>query len=207
LVDYLLAFAVAIITGSAVIMGSFLTRYRQMVKEAEMSARLAKDVWDTANSRFSVVDARIIDLMAKTEVLSTRVGLPKSVLPPTPPNTQVSPTTSQEPSRQTSQPTPPTSQSTPRPAGTSGVTASQAAGVESMQVPQWKGTESEVNALRFLVGGAKSSAEIKVQLDMSREHTARLMKGLFDRGLVVRNDRNKPYVYEITESGKSYVAS
>jgi len=25
--------------------------------------------------------------------------------------------------------------------------------------------------------------------------------------LVVRNARNKPYVYEITESGKTYVAS
>lgn len=33
------------------------------------------------------------------------------------------------------------------------------------------------------------------------------MKGLFDRGLVVRNDRNKPYVYEITDAGKSYVAN
>ena len=32
-------------------------------------------------------------------------------------------------------------------------------------------------------------------------------EGPLDRGLVVRNDRNKPYVYEITDTGRSYVAS
>jgi predicted transcriptional regulator len=29
------------------------------------------------------------------------------------------------------------------------------------------------------------------------------MKLLYERGLVVRNDRNKPYVYEITEAGRN----
>jgi predicted transcriptional regulator len=68
-------------------------------------------------------------------------------------------------------------------------------------------TDTEVRVLRLLVDGPKSSAEIKALVGRSREHTARMMKDLFERGLVVRNDRNKPYVYEITESGKSYVAS
>lgn len=197
MVDYLLAFAAATITGSAVILGSFLARYRQLVKEAERSTRLAKDVWDTANSRFSLVDARIIDLMAKTEVLSSRAGLVKPTSPSILQKTQVSRQTSQEPSRQASQ-------STSQPGAIS--LGSSPAG-QPGKLPERASTRTEAQVLGLLASGPKSSAEIKIQLDMSREHTARLMKGLFDRGLVVRNDRNKPYVYEITESGKSYVAS
>jgi predicted transcriptional regulator len=70
-----------------------------------------------------------------------------------------------------------------------------------------EGTETETKVLLLLAKGARTSAQIKDEVGRSREHTARLMKALFERGLVVRNDRNKPYVYEITESGKSYVAS
>jgi len=44
-------------------------------------------------------------------------------------------------------------------------------------------------------------------LKKSREHTARTMKGLFERGLVARNDSTKPFVYQLTEEGKHYVSS
>ena len=33
------------------------------------------------------------------------------------------------------------------------------------------------------------------------------MKQLYTRGLVVRNDRNKPYVYEVTEAGRRYLSN
>jgi predicted transcriptional regulator len=78
--------------------------------------------------------------------------------------------------------------------------------VQSQRTPN-ENTDTEVRVLRLLVDGSKSSAEIKALVGRSREHTARMMKDLFERGLVVRNDRNKPYVYEITESGRSYVAN
>jgi predicted transcriptional regulator len=48
---------------------------------------------------------------------------------------------------------------------------------------------------------------MRTLIDRSREHTSRLMKALFDRGFVVRNDRNKPFVYEITEAGRRYLTS
>src|SRR4029077_14768159 len=161
-----------------------LWRYRRLVKEADMSSRLAKDVWDSVASRFSVVDARIIDLMAKTEVLSSRSGLPHV-----------------------------TSQS--RPASTAGLTGASVGSAkiqESVRVVKHsavmaEGTDTEANVLRLLAKGPRTSAQIKDDLGRSREHTARLMKALFERGLVVRIDRNKPYVYEITESGKTYIAS
>jgi biotin operon repressor len=193
LVDLLLAITAAIITASAVIIGGFLARYRQLVREAESSTRMAKDVWDAANSRFSVVDARIIDLMAKTEVLSSRLGLSK---PASPAMTVSPPSKSQEVSRQTSQ-------ATSQPQAQALVSSSAGAPV---QAHERTGTKTEAQVLGLLAAGPKSSADIKTQLDMSREHTARLMKGLFDRGLVIRNDRNKPYVYEITEAGRAHAS-
>ena len=65
--------------------------------------------------------------------------------------------------------------------------------------------EVETQILRALADGPKTSNDIKQVIAKSREHTARLMKILFEKGLVVRNDRNKPYVYEITDGGRRYL--
>jgi predicted HTH transcriptional regulator len=181
--DYVIAVAAAVIVAAVVILATMLSKYSAMVEEAQKSTRLAKDVWDSVNSRFSVVDARIIDLMAKTEVLSSRIGSPQSA-----PQAQVVPSAEARvvgtPARQ-----------------------SEALRVGETRFAVGESTETEVKVLRLLVEGPKTSAQIKDIVGRSREHTARLMKSLFDRGLVVRNDRNKPYVYEITDRGRSYVVS
>jgi biotin operon repressor len=181
--DYVLPVSTAVIVAAVIILATLLSRYSHLVREADKSTRLAKDVWDSMNSRFAVVDGRIIDLMAKTDVLSTKMGF--STVAPQPP---IVPSPS---------------------AGVQTATSKPAESTVSARAPVQVGdsTDTEVKVLRLLVEGPKSSALIREQLGRSREHTARLMKALFDRGLVIRNDRNKPYVYEITESGKSYVAS
>jgi len=177
--DYFIAAAAGVIVAAAVILAALLSKYSVMVKEADRSTRLAKDVWDSMNSRFSVVDARIIDLMAKTEVLSSKLGMSQPV------TAQIRPVVSEVvESAKASEP--------PK-------VATKVAAGES--------TETEAKVLRLLAEGPKTSAQIKEVLGRSREHTARLMKSMFDRGLVVRNDRNKPYVYEITDSGRSYAGS
>lgn len=181
--DYVIAGSAGVIAASVVILGSLLPRYSKLMREADKSTRLAKDVWDSVSSRFSVVDGRIIDLMAKTEVLSSRVG-------------------GSFPSYQQATPSklPSNINETSTKAGIT-TTGTHVARVEL------EGTETEARVLRFLADGPKSSAQIKDEVGRSREHTARLMKALFDRGLVMRNARNKPYVYEITDSGKSYGVS
>jgi biotin operon repressor len=185
MVDYALAASAAVMVAAVVVLASLLSRYSQLVREVDRSNRLAKDVWDSANSRFSVVDARIIDLMAKTDVLSSRMT--GGHVTPQTASTPVQPTISQP---------------------NVGKVLDMPTAIRIQQSPPIsEGTETEAKVLRFLAQGPRSSAEIKEQLGRSREHTARLMKSLFDRGLVVRNERNKPYVYEITESGKSYAAS
>jgi hypothetical protein len=181
--DYMLAASAAIITAAMVILSLLLWRYRQLVKEAGASSRLAKDVWDSVTSRLSVVDARIIDLMVKTEVLSSKTGF----------------------AHVTSQSRAASVNSVENPM-ISVMSQEKARAAQKPSVPG-EGTETETKVLLLLAKGARTSAQIKDEVGRSREHTARLMKALFERGLVVRNDRNKPYVYEITESGKSYVAS
>ncbi len=185
--DYILAAAVAVMVTSALVMAVFLARYAKLVREADRSTRLAKDVWESMNARFSVIDTRIIDLMAKSEVLSSRMAGSQQTAPP-----------SRAPSAGTVHETPLVRTLRPE------VVASPTSLTTTLPTER---TDTETRVLQMLAEGPKSSAEIKGVLGRSREHTARLMKGLFDRGLVARNDRNKPYVYEITEAGRSYIVS
>lgn len=182
--DYVIAVSAGVITTAVVVLGALLSRYSKLVDEADKSSRLAKDLWDSVNSRFSVVDGRIIDLMAKTEVLASRMSLPQSA-----PHTRAVPATQVNLSTKASQPA-----DVPR-------------APVAPQVSHGESTETELNVLRMLLEGPRNSAQIREGLGKSREHTARMMKILFDRGLVIRNDRNKPYLYEITDVGKSYVAT
>lgn len=175
--DYIVAIGAGIITTGVIILFVLLARYRQLVSESTKSSQLAKNVWDSMNSRLSAMDARIIDLMAKVEVYSTRVGARQ---------VQVGVTR-------------PTHPSEPR---TSEPNAEQAPNVVVSPTPL---VETEGQILRILAQGPKTSNEINQIVGKSREHMARLLKNLFQRGLVMRNDRNKPYVYELTELGRRYL--
>ena len=55
--------------------------------------------------------------------------------------------------------------------------------------------------LRLITDKAMTSRDIQITLKRSREHTSRLMKKLFEDGLVQRNVESKPYTYSITEKG------
>ncbi len=177
--DLVITLGAAVTVAAAVILGSFLVRFRALIQEADRSTRLAKDVWESVNSRFTVVDSRLVDLMAKTEVLTTRATKPSAQ------------SSASQPTRV--EPQAVTRAQAPKPA------------VKEAVAPESSEIDSRI--LGFLMNGAKSSAQIKDEVGRSREHTARLMKALYERGFVVRNDRHKPYVYEITEAGRSYVAS
>ncbi len=57
--------------------------------------------------------------------------------------------------------------------------------------------------LKLLMEGPKTSRQIEGLIGRSREHTARLMKKLFEMGYVTRDMTSKPYTYAITVSGRS----
>lgn len=166
--------AAAIAVAAVVVLGFVLVRYRQVSLELEKSSSLAKDVWDSMNSRFMVTDARVIDLMAKVEVLSERLKPIQEEGPPV--------------------------------AKGQGEVVTRPP-VKVVVPEEHEGRETERKILEALSTGPKTSGQIRGVIGRSREHTARLLKILFEGEFVVRNVANKPYVYEITEKGRSYLGT
>jgi len=68
-------------------------------------------------------------------------------------------------------------------------------------------SKSELLVLGNLQSGQLTAPEVKTILGSSREHAARVMKALTDKGLVVRDLTKRPYTYELSESGRDYVTS
>jgi hypothetical protein len=198
--DVVVAVAAAVTTATLVVLFAFLVRYRALVQETEKSNRLAKDLWDAMNQRLITQDTRIVDLMAKFEVASLRKeGMPTTVAksPPAPVFEQPRPLR------------PPVN----RMADQSSVTSQMTSQVPQMVQPVTqqsvsatsRGEATELTILRALLGGPRTSIDILAVSRVTREHNSRLLKSLFSRGLVARNDQNKPYVYELTDAGRSYV--
>jgi len=60
--------------------------------------------------------------------------------------------------------------------------------------------------LKLLLEGPKTARQIESVIGRSREHTARLMKKLFETGYVSRDMTSKPYTYAITDAGKTILS-
>ncbi|MEM1943045.1 MAG: winged helix DNA-binding protein [Candidatus Caldarchaeum sp.] len=64
--------------------------------------------------------------------------------------------------------------------------------------------ESALAALRLIrEKGSVISSDISRSLNLSREHSARVMKNLYEMGLVSRS--GKPYKYSLTEKGLAVI--
>lgn len=64
-------------------------------------------------------------------------------------------------------------------------------------------TECQVKILEILVTeGEKTAPEMRNKIGITREHTARLMRRLYDEGYVERDMRKMPYVYRIKEEAR-----
>ena len=77
---------------------------------------------------------------------------------------------------------------------------------EPVTVTQHAAIEKEVNSttdyiFKLLAERPRSSREVQLAIGRTREHTARLMKKLHDRGLVSRDINTKPFRYNITNAG------
>ena len=61
-------------------------------------------------------------------------------------------------------------------------------------------TETEIKVLELLSNeGGKTAPEIKNRINLSREHTARLMKKLYEKGYLERETGKIPFIYKIKE--------
>jgi uncharacterized protein YoxC len=61
-------------------------------------------------------------------------------------------------------------------------------------------TETELGVLEILaVEGEKTASEIKKRIQLSREHTSRLMRKLYEDGYLERDIQKIPYTYHVKE--------
>ena len=66
-------------------------------------------------------------------------------------------------------------------------------------------TATELSVLGLLLKGPMNSIEVQRVLGKSREHVARIMKDVFEGGYVLRDESKKPFVYRLTDMGRSKV--
>jgi hypothetical protein len=181
-----------------------LAKYRQVSSRINASTDLGHDLWSSLEQRLKKQDERILDVMGRLEVIQARVMAstaaqapatlsplpvvtphPPAVEEGAPPVTGPSPITQQPESQESQQPEAPVQPS----------------------VPPGELDRTEKLALSLLSGGPLATPDILKGLisqggPRSREHAARLMKELFEKGLVSRNDSSKPFVYQLTDEGK-----
>lgn len=67
-------------------------------------------------------------------------------------------------------------------------------------------TPTEKTVLELLVAGPKAGPDIGRLMAKSREHTARLMKSLFEQGFVEREANRQPYEYRLNEKVREVLA-
>ena len=60
------------------------------------------------------------------------------------------------------------------------------------------------HALGLLKEKPLTTEDLWKGLGKGREHTSRVMKKLFEEGLVARDDANKPYTYQLTDEGRRF---
>ncbi|KAF6245944.1 MULTISPECIES: winged helix DNA-binding protein [Nitrosopumilus] len=73
------------------------------------------------------------------------------------------------------------------------------------KIPNIEHTNPTNYVLHLITNKSMTSRDIQITLKKSREHTSRLMKKLFEEGLVQRNTETKPYTYSITEKGMAKI--
>jgi len=186
--DVIVYFAAGVTGLFAVLSWVLLSKYRNLTAKVAESSELGRDIWNALDSRLKKQDERILDVVTRFEVYESRLaetrflGAPKERVPVRITKAEIQRQPEVEPRAEPREETKPV--------------ASTKDGLEP--------TERVV--LQLLMERPRTSIEIKVLVKKSREHSARLMKTLFERRLVSRADEKKPFVYELTEEGRRYLS-
>jgi DNA-binding MarR family transcriptional regulator len=173
-----------------------LVRYRQLSQRITDSTDLGRDLWRALEQRMKKQDERILDVMGRLEVIQARVlatatvQAPASLPPVLPPTAQ---TLAPQEAVTGVMPLTPVAQQ-PESQGESRISQPSSA-----EVPL---DETQLKVIGLIAESPKNTRQLTDAIGMSREHTARLMKGLFDAGIVSRNDATKPFVYQLTDEGR-----
>ena len=86
------------------------------------------------------------------------------------------------------------------------VSAKQKAEIEMSRKPSIS-HDVVYQILTLLSKKSMTSIEVQKVVKRSREHVARLLKTLYEQGLVTRDTRKRPFKYSITEKGEEILTS
>jgi DNA-binding HxlR family transcriptional regulator len=163
-----------------------LVKYRQVSQRVNASTDLGRDLWQALEQRLKKQDERILDMLGRFEVIQSRFPqqVPERPVPVAPLSTPNTIPLEERPKSITETPVTP-----------------------AQQVSQVTLDETEASVIKLLSVKSRSSVEIKELIGKSREHAARLMKALYDSGLVTRDTSKKPFVYQLTETGRRYLSA
>jgi len=224
--------SVALLAASAffvVLSLGLLFRYRQISRDISSSSDIGSGLWKALETRLKKQDERILDMMGRVEVIQSRV-VRQDVQ-----ESQVSSHVSSEVTPRMISTSSSTRDESYRSLDSRLVKQEERLSemvdrleaiqshlnmshVDLVPVPTQgpsltsharfaQSGSKEIEILKMLGERARTSVEIRHQFGVTREHSARMLKGLFDKGLVVRNDSHKPFVYDLTEAGQRYLAS
>ena len=183
-----------------------LVRYRQISQKINASSDTGRDLWSALEQRMRKQDERIIDVMGRLEVVQSRIlaAAVAQVPPQAPPLSPAPENSVPEPARSDGV--------MPIAAGASHVQPVVSQPESHVESPESHESqlspspvaldETQVAVIRLLADGQKNTRQLTDALQRSREHTARLMKELFELGLVQRNNTTKPFVYQLTDEGR-----
>lgn len=184
--------------GSLVLFLFYLPTLRRAAKSYRDSSAIVSGMMEELNSRAATQDKRLADIQVKLEVLEER-WLRSGWTP-----TRASEDTDSHagwlgraPRSSGGEPGSPHLVSLPT--GLGGKVSAQQAGS--------KPTRVELFVLERLTSGRLTAPQVKEILGSSREHAARTMKSLADKGLVVRDLSKRPYSYELSDSGRGVVTA
>ncbi|MDG7026996.1 MAG: winged helix-turn-helix transcriptional regulator [Nitrososphaerota archaeon] len=181
---------------------ALLFRYRQVSQRINTATEIGQGLWSSLEQRLKKQDERILDVMTRMEVIQARAmsaAASSATLSPLP---QVVPRAASTPENPKPEPDVPhiTQQSKSQASQTSQALPEVHA---ALQAPD----ETQLAALRLLRDGPKNTRTLTDAMRKSREHTARIMKELFDAGLVTRNNTSKPFVYQLTDEGRRHASN
>jgi CRP-like cAMP-binding protein len=200
LIDYAEVTLLASSAFFAVLSIGLLYRYRQVSRSIGESTDMGRDLWSALEQRLKRQDERILDMMARFEVVQARVMNFQLATPP-PPSAFLSPSPNDRVAEQTNLAT----QTAPVDVIASIVPEATSHTESQRQIPtsRLELDETQVSAISLLAQKDMNTREITDALQRSREHTARIMKALFESGLVTRDASKKPFVYKLTEAGRA----
>lgn len=181
-----------------------LARYFPVLRRASTAYVDSSDVISSMmkelNARASLQDRRLADVQVKLDVLENRV-LRAGWSAFQAPATYLVPTTSAVPNLRESE----IGMSRQRSELSRSVDKLKGSDVFMSQSGLRTPSNIEILVLKSLVSRRMTAPEIKSVLGSSREHAARMMKSLADKGLVVRDSSKRPYSYVLSDIGRDVV--